>query len=104
MSVVTASVLHVDIAVRTAAGSCLTHFLKGYACDQLLECSTTYCRLLEDGASNRRIGGALALRALPCTLAAPRMKIILPQICRAIHASTAKDHADVDARVAAIEV
>jgi hypothetical protein len=104
LSVVNASVLHVDIAVRSAAGSCLTHFLKGYACDELLECSTTYCHLLEDGATNRRIGGAVALRALPYTLAAPRMERILPQLCRAVHASTAKDHADVDARVAAIEV
>lgn len=104
LSIVNTAVLHVDLAVRSAAGSCLGHFLKCYACDELLECSSTYCHLLEDGATNRRIGGAVALKALPNALAAPCMESIVPKLCSAIHASTAKERADVDARVAAIEV
>lgn len=104
LSVVNTSVLHVDLAVRSAAGSCLTHFLKVYACDELLECSATYCRLLEDGVTERRIGGAVALGALPRALAAPCMMSIVPKLCSAIHMNTAKERGDVDARVAAIQV
>ena len=104
LAVLTTAVLHVDLAVRSAAGYCLTHFLKGYACDELLECCSTYCHLLEDGITNRRIGGAVALGALPRALAAPCMESIVPRLCGAIHANTAKDRGDVDARVAAIQV
>jgi tubulin-specific chaperone D len=104
LSVLNSSVQHVDTAVRSAAGSCLTHFLKGYACEELMDCSTAYCHLLEDGTTNRRIGGAVALGALPCALAAPCMGSIVPKLRSAIQASTAKDCGDVDARVAAIQV
>lgn len=104
LAVVNTCVLHMDVAVRAAAGACLHHFLKCYACDELLQLSSTYCNLLEDGITNRRIGGAIALGMLPCTLAAPRMQSIVKKLCSAVHMDTAKERGDVTARVAAIEV
>jgi hypothetical protein len=97
-------IVHTDEGLRRAAMECMGAFLGGYACSELLPHVPRYCELLVDHVPARRIGGALALAALPAALAAPQLRVVLQALSAAVNAATARERTDVDARVAAIEV